>query len=152
MILNDDKETGVIPDMSSQVSPTGCGGSLQGMNILIAEDDWLLADTLAVLLEEQGARIIGPSPETRRAAALLESAQIDFALVDMNLRDGFSDELIDKLRDRQIPFAIVTAYHSLPTNAGEHAVMTLHKPLDHRVLFNLLQKHMRGPNSLSRDR
>jgi DNA-binding response OmpR family regulator len=139
------QESGVVPEISSQVSPTGCGGILQGMNILIAEDDWLLADTLAVLLEEQGARIIGPSPESRRATALIDGAQIDFALVDMNLRDGFSDELIEKLRDRQIPFAIVTAYHSLPTNAGEHAVMTLHKPLDHRVLFNLLKKHMRGP-------
>jgi DNA-binding response OmpR family regulator len=130
--------------MSSEVSPTGCGGSLQGMNILIAEDDWLLADTLAVLLEEQGARIIGPSPENRKAKALVKSAHIDFALVDMNLRDGFSDELIEQLRDRQIPFAIVTAYHSLPTNAGEYAVMTLHKPLDHRLLFDVLKKHARG--------
>jgi DNA-binding NarL/FixJ family response regulator len=152
MITKERNDTGVLPDMSSQVSPTGCGGGLQGMNIMIAEDDWLLADTLAVLLEEQGAHIIGPSPESRSATALVESAEIDFALVDMNLRDGFSDNLIEQLRYRQIPFAIVTAYHNLPTNAGEHAVMTLHKPLDHKVLFNLLKKYMRGQSSLSQDR
>ncbi len=45
----------------------------------------------------------------------------------MNLRDGFSDGLLECLRQRHIPFAIVTAYHTLPTNAGENAVTTLHK-------------------------
>ncbi len=45
------------------------------MHILIAEDDWLVADTLAVLLEEQGARIVGPSPEARKAIELLESSR-----------------------------------------------------------------------------
>lgn len=125
-------------------STTGYGGSLRGMRILIAEDDWLLADTLAVLLEEQGAMIIGPSPEARTAIAHLKAAPIDFALVDMNLRDGFSDELIDRLREFQVPFAIITAYHALPTNAGEHAVTTLHKPVNHKMLFELLESFASG--------
>jgi DNA-binding NtrC family response regulator len=119
------------------------------MRILIAEDDWLLADTLAVLIEEQGAHVVGPSPEARQALAVLSQPDpVDFALVDMNLRDGFSDELIEKLNEWEIPFAIVTAYHTLPTNSGDRAVATLHKPIDHRKLFELLSHYTRGSTAV----
>ncbi len=114
------------------------------MRVLIAEDDWLLADTLAVLLEEQGADVIGPAPEARKALALVQSTELDFALVDMNLRDGFSDELLQRLAERHVPFAIVTAYHALPTNSADLAVTTLHKPIDHRKLFDILSLYANG--------
>jgi DNA-binding response OmpR family regulator len=109
------------------------------MKILIAEDDWLLADTLAVLLEEQGARIVGPTPSAQTAIQLAASAKIDFALVDMNLQDCFSDPLVETLQASGIPFAILTAYRDLPTNCGEHAVATLHKPVDQAKLFDVLK-------------
>lgn len=114
---------------------------LRGMRILIAEDDWLLADTLAVLLEERGAHIVGPVPATSSAIRLLDKSEVDFALVDMNLKDSFSDPLIDRLKSRDIPFVIITAYEALPTDAGNYAVVTLHKPVDHGKLFNLLVQH-----------
>jgi DNA-binding NtrC family response regulator len=134
--------------MTSQAGGTGAG-SLTGMRILIAEDDWLIADTLAVLLEEQGAQIVGPSPDTGHAIALLNASEvINFALVDMNLRDCFSDELIHNLNDRNIPFAIITAYHALPTNCGDRAVATLLKPVDHRKLFKLLSLYARGSTAV----
>lgn len=117
---------------------------LRGMRVLIAEDDWLLADTLAVLLEERGAQVVGPVPATASAIRLLDKSDIDFALVDMNLKDCFSDPLIDRLKSRQIPFAIITAYQALPTDAEDFAVVTLHKPVDHRQLFELLIQHSGG--------
>jgi DNA-binding NtrC family response regulator len=118
---------------------------LSGMRIMIAEDDWLLADTLAVLLEERGARVIGPVPATSSAIRLLDRSEVDFALVDMNLKDCFSDALIERLKARRIPFAILTAYQALPTNAGDSAIVTLHKPVDHRQLFELLIQYSGGP-------
>lgn len=134
--------------MTSQAGVNGVG-LLTGMRILIAEDDWLIADTLAVLLEEQGAKIVGPSPDTGHAIALLnDAAVIDFALVDMSLRDGFSDELIHNLNELSIPFAIITAYHALPTNCGDRAVATLLKPVDHRKLFELLSLYARGSTAV----
>ena len=114
--------------------------TLSGMRILIAEDDWLLADTLAVLLEEQGAQIVGPAPSTAAARSLLSQQSVTFALVDMNLKDSFSDDLIQDLRARQIPFAILTAYQALPSDAGAYAVDTLHKPVEYRKLFDLLRQ------------
>jgi CheY-like chemotaxis protein len=117
---------------------------LHGMNILIAEDDWLLADTLAVLLEERGARIIGPTPSTSVAITLAAKSKVDFALVDMNLQDSFSDPLVDTLQAHGVPFAILTAYRALPTNCGEHAVALLHKPIDQAQLFDVLKRFAPG--------
>jgi DNA-binding NtrC family response regulator len=114
------------------------------MKILIAEDDWLLADTLAVLLEEQGARIVGPTPSAQTAIQLASSSKIHFALVDMNLQDCFSDPLVETLQASGIPFAILTAYRDLPTNCGEHAVATLHKPVDQAKLFDVLKRFAPG--------
>lgn len=114
------------------------------MNILIAEDDWLLADTLAVMLEERGARVIGPTPSAKIATDLVTKSKVDFALVDMNLQDSFSDPLVETLQARGIPFAILTAYRDLPTNCGEHAVATLHKPVDQAKLFDVLQSFAPG--------
>jgi DNA-binding NtrC family response regulator len=126
----------------------GRAGCLSGMNILIAEDDWLLADTLAVLLEERGARVIGPTPSASVAINLVVRSKVDFALVDMNLQDSFSDALVDTLQARGVPFAILTAYRALPTNCGEHAVATLHKPVDQSKLFELLQRFAPGATAL----
>ncbi len=70
-------------------------GVLRGMRVLIAEDNWLLADTLSVLLEERGARVIGPAPTASAAIRLVATNTIDFALIDMNLKDGFSDGVIE---------------------------------------------------------
>jgi len=136
--------------MNSKHLPPSAAGCLSDMHILIAEDDWLLADTLAVLLEERGARVVGPSPAAQSAIALIADHRIDFALVDMNLRDGFSDSLIDTLNTRRIPFAILTAYQSLPTNSAEFAVTTLHKPVDQTQLFDLLSQHSGGSSAARR--
>ena len=127
--------------MTQRADKSEEAGALRGMNLLIAEDDWLLADTLAVLSEERGARIVGPFASTSAAIRALDASRIDFALVDMNLQDCFSDGLLDKLRTRQIPFAVLTAYHALPSNSADYAVMTLHKPIDHSRLFALLMQY-----------
>ncbi len=130
--------------MKSKHKGADRAGALQNMHILIAEDDWLLADTLAVLLEEQGARIVGPTPSAQTAIKMAASSKIDFALVDMNLQDSFSDPLVETLQAKGIPFAILTAYRALPTNCGEYAVATLHKPVDQAKLFDLLQSFAPG--------
>jgi CheY-like chemotaxis protein len=130
--------------MTSRTELTAGARPLHGMTILIAEDDWLLADTLAVLLEERGAQIIGPTPSTGAAISLAAKSKVDFALVDMNLQDSFSDPLVDTLQAHGVPFAILTAYRALPTNCGEHAVALLHKPIDQAQLFDLLQRFAPG--------
>lgn len=118
--------------------PRSGRGRLLGLRVLIAEDSWLIADTLSVLLEEEGARVVGPSASSEGALQLLEEEDANFALVDMSLSDTFADRIIEKLVDRSIPFAIITGYGALPTNVDAPAVRVFRKPVDRKLLIDLL--------------
>lgn len=115
-------------------------GRLADLRVLIVEDAWLIADTMAVVLESEGARILGPTPTGAGASELLKQEVADVALVDMSLADGFADRLIGELDDRRIPYVIVTGFGALPTNADAGAVKVIEKPFDSRALVELLTK------------
>ncbi len=115
-------------------------GKLRELRVLLVEDSWLLADLLAVRLEEEGAFVQGPFSKACDAIAHLQDNTIDIALVDMVLKDSCADGLIDWLIERGVPYAIMTGYQALPTNAGSAAIAVLQKPLDLKVLVTLLSK------------
>jgi DNA-binding NtrC family response regulator len=119
-------------------------GDLAGLHVLVAEDQYLLADTIAVLLEEEGALVLGPFATTHTAFECLKSERVDFALVDMGLKDTFSDRLLFDLTARDIPHAVITGFDYLPTNAFDNAVEVLKKPVDKKKLVQLLKRFARG--------
>lgn len=60
--------------------------TLQGCRILIVEDEFLLADDLAHVLDDAGATVLGPVPSVRDALELIAGEKaIDFAVLDVNL-------------------------------------------------------------------
>jgi CheY-like chemotaxis protein len=120
------------------------GRPLLGLRLMIVEDTWLVADMLSVKLEEAGAQVQGPFPTGARAIECLRDGAMDFALVDLNLSDGFADDLVDALVEKNIPYAILTGYRALPTNADERAVAVLKKPFDPVELIDLLTRHVRS--------
>jgi DNA-binding NtrC family response regulator len=124
---------------------TGSGfGRLTGLRVLIVEDAWVIADTLAVALESEGARVVGPAPSGASAAALLHEEGADIALVDMSLSDGFADELVDELTRRGIPFVIITGFEALPTSCDARALAVLRKPVAQGAIVELLSAFRDG--------
>lgn len=111
-------------------------GRLSNLKVLVVEDEWLAADTLCVLLEEEGANIVGPCSRAAEALERVRSETLDFALVDMQLADGFADDLIEDIVARGIPYVIITAFETLPTNADARAVAMLHKPINKKALID----------------
>ncbi len=77
--------------------------------ILVVEDEFLLADHIAELLENNGHEVIGPAGTLDEAVALASRAQIDAALLDVNIVGGPIDAVAEALADRGIPFFFVTA-------------------------------------------
>ena len=119
-------------------------GRLVGLRVLIAEDSWLIADTLAVVLESEGARVTGPTATGAGAIELLRREAVDIALVDMSLSDGFADSLIGELDDRGIPFFVVTGFGALPTDADARAIKVIRKPVDAAHLVELIGNFVRS--------
>lgn len=126
--------------MSVSASSSFPAGKLSGLRVLIAEDNWVNADTMSVILEEEGATVIGPSSTVAASIELLRAEATDFALVDMNLSDSFADGLAAELKQRSIPFAIITAYRSLPTDADAHAEAVLHKPVSAKAIVDVISR------------
>ncbi len=106
----------------------------------MAEDDAWTADHMGLILEEEGARLIGPCSTVSAARRLLDERQVEFVLVDLNLSDSFADELVDDSRRRNIPFAIITGYQALPTNAYDGAEEVFLKSIQRRRLIEMLAR------------
>jgi CheY-like chemotaxis protein len=103
---------------------------LEGRNILVVEDEYLIADDICDALINAGATVLGPCPTVETAAQLVaEQAVIDGALLDINLAGTMVFEVADKLIERGVPFAFATGYDraSIPDRFAD--VPRLEKPL-----------------------
>ena len=85
--------------------------ALQGRRVLVVEDDFLLAQTLADALEDAGAIVVGPFGWAQEAAAFVRGgAELDGALLDVNLHGEPSYPVADALAERRVRFAFMTGY------------------------------------------
>ena len=76
------------------------------MNVLILEDEPLIAMAMAALVEDEGWSVVGPfSVVADAVAAIAGGAAIDCALLDCNLGNAPSWPVADLLAARDIPFA-----------------------------------------------
>jgi DNA-binding LytR/AlgR family response regulator len=105
------------------------------LRILVVEDAVLVADDLAFTLEEWGWEVVGPVGNAGRALAILETAEVDCALLDVILGDEVSFAVAEKLAERGIPFVFVTGHGTLSVFPPEwQAVPRVPKPVDTQTL------------------
>jgi DNA-binding response OmpR family regulator len=77
--------------------------ALNHCRILVVEDEYLLADELALELEERGAVVLGPVPTVARALDLLTAeAALDGAILDVNLAGEPAFPVADRLFSRRV--------------------------------------------------
>lgn len=76
--------------------------------ILIVEDDTLIALDLAVTVEENNGRVIGPLPTVQRTMELLDTHPIAAAILDVQLHDRDVTPLALRLAEADIPFIFHT--------------------------------------------
>lgn len=58
------------------------------MNVLITEDEPILADELETIVKDLGHQVVGVAGTSRGAMRLAETSECDLALVDVHLGDG----------------------------------------------------------------
>ena len=85
--------------------------TLQDCLILVAEDEYLLADDLCTELADHGATVVGPAATVDQGLALLgETERLHGAVLDVNLRGEPVFPLADQLIARGRPFVFTTGY------------------------------------------
>jgi DNA-binding response OmpR family regulator len=123
--------------MGLQTGQGAASRGLQGRRILVAEDDWFIADAMAGLLESQGASVFGPAATVAEGAQLAHWWPIELAVIDLNLHGERADSLVVELADKDIPVVVVTAYDIVHAAAAK-AFAILHKPVTSAILLETL--------------
>ena len=113
--------------------------------VLIVEDEMALAMMLEDLLEDAGYRVL-KAARLPAAVALAESAQIDAAILDINLAGTAVFPAANILRRRGIPFVFTSGYgrDGLPPDYLHSPI--LQKPYDGARLQQALAKLVGSEN------
>ena len=83
---------------------------IEGLKLLLVEDEFVLALGLADTLADLGAVVVGPVATVEDALALVERVpEIDAAVLDVNLGREVAYPVADALLARGIPFFLATA-------------------------------------------
>jgi CheY-like chemotaxis protein len=83
---------------------------LQGIRILVVEDEFLLAMDIESAIREAGGEVVGPVVSLEEAVATAERENLNAAVLDLNLRGEMSYPVAEVLDSRRIPFLFATGY------------------------------------------
>lgn len=104
---------------------------LRDCAILVAEDEYFLAEDLRSELVDAGAIIVGPVASLAAGFAASEGAgRIDGALLDVDLNGEAVFPLADALEERQVPFLFTTGYDATAIPGRFDHVVRCEKPFD----------------------
>lgn len=111
------------------------------LRILVAEDEFITAFDLCDTFEEAGYEVEGPHAGISSAMLACQKEKPDLALLDVELADGLTYELVQKLIDDNVPVIL----HSAPEDARALAVRfpgatTLAKPCPPAQLLDTVSR------------
>lgn len=113
--------------------------TIAGRRILVVDDEPLIAMDIVASLEEEGCKIVGPAATLQKALNLIESAEIDAALLDANLAGDPVDTLAAALLRRKIPFAFVSGYGREGLPEAFRQATLIKKPFQRQNLIDVVQ-------------
>jgi DNA-binding response OmpR family regulator len=108
--------------------------------ILIVEDEFLVAMLLEDILAEMGHRVVACAAQVSTAMQFAGETNFDFAILDVNLGGEKSFPVAQILRRRGIPFVFATGYGTDGLTNEFSNVRTLQKPYDPRELRRAIEE------------
>ncbi|MDI1432549.1 response regulator [Polyangium sorediatum] len=103
-------------------------GVLQGLRVLIVEDEALIASFLEDALTDLGCEVIGPASNMKDALRLAREAVIDGAGLDINIAGEKVYAVADILAERGLPFVFMTGYGKAGLRESDRGRPVLQKP------------------------
>jgi len=83
---------------------------LAGRRILVIEDSPVVAPFTVEILGELGCEVVGPAPNMAAARELVESEEIDAAILDIHIRGERVFPICEMLEGRDVPFLLTSGY------------------------------------------
>ena len=111
---------------------------LAGLRVLVVEDEMMVSMLIEDMLTDLGCTVVGPASRIDEAIELANTAQIDCAVLDVNLGGQPIFPLADILRAKGAPFAFATGYGDAGLRDVDRGAPVLQKPFREAELARVL--------------
>lgn len=98
------------------------------LRILIVEDEAMVRLMLAEMLAELGHQVVAQASKLEMATGVARTADYDLAILDLNLGDGPSNDVLDIVLERGKPLVVSTGYGAGGLGARYANCVVLPKP------------------------
>ena len=121
------------------------GRALDGLRVLIAEDNLFAAMELEKALVDLGCEPVGPVAQVDQALRLARQENLDGALLDVDLRGELVFAVAEELERRRIPVIFASGYDTddmFPARFVQHP--RLRKPFGENEIRRVLEASIGG--------
>ncbi len=98
--------------------------------VLFVEDEAMVSILIEDMLLDLGVEVVGPASKLDEALALARHAEVEAAVLDINIGGQLTYSVADVLRGRDIPVIFATGYGASALPDRFRDTLTLHKPFD----------------------
>jgi CheY-like chemotaxis protein len=111
---------------------------LEGLRVLVVEDEMMVSMLIEDMLSDMGCTVVGPASRLDEAIELVKTAELDCAVLDVNLGGQPIFPLADILRAKGAPFAFATGYGDAGLRDVDRGSPVLQKPFREGDLARVL--------------
>jgi DNA-binding response OmpR family regulator len=112
---------------------------VRGKTILVVEDEFIIGMMLRQELERAGATAIGPLSSVADAMKDIESRSVDLVILDAKLAGGSGADLVACLKERRIPYVVVSGYEKASLPGGLKGAPFVAKPVSMPLLMEAIE-------------
>jgi CheY-like chemotaxis protein len=107
--------------------------------VLVVEDETMISMLIEDMVCDLGAEVVGPAAKFEQAMTLALEADLDLAVLDVNLAGLVVYPIADVLRERGIPFIFMTGYDSSVVPESYEHNRVLSKPFSHQTFSDAVR-------------
>jgi DNA-binding response OmpR family regulator len=112
---------------------------LDGLSILIVEDEIIIGLMLAAEIGGAGATPIGPVTSVAGALKAVDARPVDAVILTTKLIDGSGADLATRLEERRIPYVVVSGYEEATLPSILRSAPFVAKPISTPLLMNAIK-------------
>jgi DNA-binding response OmpR family regulator len=106
--------------------------------VLVVEDEAVIAMLVEDMVLDFGSEVVGPAARIEAAFDLARRADLDAAILDINVDGTDTFSVADELRERGVPLIFATGYGASVLPERFHDCPALAKPFSYQVLSEAL--------------